>query len=88
MLTGQPLFPGDSDLDQIYHVVRFFGKSFTLTYVLSHYVYAHKGVGLISELHMKIQSLHQKKYVKAISGILDIHINLENMKFVISCFPN
>ncbi|XP_062301298.1 cyclin-dependent kinase-like 3 [Scomber scombrus] len=26
MLTGQPLFPGDSDLDQIYHVVRFFGN--------------------------------------------------------------
>uniref|UniRef100_A0A4W6BKV8 Cyclin-dependent kinase-like 2 n=1 Tax=Lates calcarifer TaxID=8187 RepID=A0A4W6BKV8_LATCA len=22
MLTGQPLFPGDSDLDQIYHIVR------------------------------------------------------------------
>uniref|UniRef100_A0A8C9ZY34 Cyclin-dependent kinase-like 2 n=1 Tax=Sander lucioperca TaxID=283035 RepID=A0A8C9ZY34_SANLU len=26
MLTGQPLFPGDSDLDQIYHIVRYFGK--------------------------------------------------------------
>ncbi|XP_076023771.1 uncharacterized protein LOC143013931 [Genypterus blacodes] len=26
MLTGQPLFPGDSDLDQIYHIVRCFGK--------------------------------------------------------------
>ncbi|XP_044197876.1 probable serine/threonine-protein kinase MARK-A isoform X1 [Thunnus albacares] len=26
MLTGQPLFPGDSDLDQIYHIVRFFGN--------------------------------------------------------------
>ncbi|XP_031170392.1 cyclin-dependent kinase-like 5 [Sander lucioperca] len=25
MLTGQPLFPGDSDLDQIYHIVRYFG---------------------------------------------------------------
>ncbi|KAK2899643.1 hypothetical protein Q8A73_012772 [Channa argus] len=25
MLTGQPLFPGDSDLDQIYHIVRCFG---------------------------------------------------------------
>ncbi|XP_061921807.1 cyclin-dependent kinase-like 2 isoform X2 [Entelurus aequoreus] len=24
MLTGQPLFPGDSDLDQIYHIVRLF----------------------------------------------------------------
>ncbi|XP_053716241.1 cyclin-dependent kinase-like 5 isoform X1 [Synchiropus splendidus] len=26
MLTGQPLFPGDSDLDQIHHIVRFFGN--------------------------------------------------------------
>ncbi|MED6290813.1 Cyclin-dependent kinase-like 2, partial [Characodon lateralis] len=26
MLTGQPLFPGDSDLDQIYHIVRCFGN--------------------------------------------------------------
>uniref|UniRef100_A0A3B5LQB3 mitogen-activated protein kinase n=1 Tax=Xiphophorus couchianus TaxID=32473 RepID=A0A3B5LQB3_9TELE len=26
MLTAQPLFPGDSDLDQIYHIVRCFGN--------------------------------------------------------------
>ncbi|XP_068444558.1 cyclin-dependent kinase-like 5 isoform X2 [Clinocottus analis] len=26
MLTGQPLFPGDSDLDQIYHILRCFGN--------------------------------------------------------------
>ncbi|XP_056156785.1 cyclin-dependent kinase-like 2 [Lampris incognitus] len=26
MLTGEPLFPGDSDLDQLYHIVRFFGN--------------------------------------------------------------
>uniref|UniRef100_A0A3B4ZY42 Cyclin-dependent kinase-like 2 n=1 Tax=Stegastes partitus TaxID=144197 RepID=A0A3B4ZY42_9TELE len=26
MLTGQPLFPGDSDLDQIYHIIRCFGN--------------------------------------------------------------
>ncbi|XP_071402161.1 cyclin-dependent kinase-like 2 [Centroberyx affinis] len=26
MLTGQPLFPGDSDLDQLYHIVRCFGN--------------------------------------------------------------
>ncbi|KAK5848124.1 hypothetical protein PBY51_005768 [Eleginops maclovinus] len=26
MLTGQPLFPGDSDMDQIYHIVRCFGN--------------------------------------------------------------
>ncbi|XP_039996622.1 serine/threonine-protein kinase ppk16-like [Xiphias gladius] len=26
MLTGQPLFPGDSDLDQIYHIVRCLGN--------------------------------------------------------------
>ncbi|XP_047241199.1 cyclin-dependent kinase-like 2 isoform X4 [Girardinichthys multiradiatus] len=27
MLTGQPLFPGDSDLDQIYHIVRCFAPA-------------------------------------------------------------
>uniref|UniRef100_A0A3Q4BAM6 mitogen-activated protein kinase n=1 Tax=Mola mola TaxID=94237 RepID=A0A3Q4BAM6_MOLML len=26
MLTGQPLFPGDSDLDQMYHIIRRFGN--------------------------------------------------------------
>uniref|UniRef100_A0A3Q3GIW2 Cyclin-dependent kinase-like 2 n=1 Tax=Labrus bergylta TaxID=56723 RepID=A0A3Q3GIW2_9LABR len=30
MLTGQPLFPGDSDLDQIFHIVRCFGKQISL----------------------------------------------------------
>ncbi|KAM3590663.1 uncharacterized protein V6R79_014055 [Siganus canaliculatus] len=28
-LTGQPLFPGDSDLDQIYHIVKCFGNLMT-----------------------------------------------------------
>ena len=27
MLTGEPLFPGDSDIDQLYHIVKVFGKS-------------------------------------------------------------
>lgn len=26
MLTGDPLFPGDSDIDQLYHIVRCLGK--------------------------------------------------------------
>ena len=26
MLTGEPLFPGDSDLDQLFHIVKCFGK--------------------------------------------------------------
>lgn len=26
MLTGEPLFPGDSDIDQLYHIVKCFGK--------------------------------------------------------------
>lgn len=26
MLTGEPLFPGDSDIDQVYHVMRCFGE--------------------------------------------------------------
>ncbi|XP_041841112.1 probable serine/threonine-protein kinase MARK-A [Melanotaenia boesemani] len=29
MLTGQPLFPGDSDLDQLYHIVKCFGNLVT-----------------------------------------------------------
>ena len=28
MLTGDPLFPGDSDIDQLYHIIRCFGKLF------------------------------------------------------------
>lgn len=27
MLTGQPLFPGETDLDQIYQIVRCIGKN-------------------------------------------------------------
>ena len=27
MLTGEPLFPGDSDIDQLYHITRCFGKN-------------------------------------------------------------
>lgn len=26
MLTGEPLFPGDSDIDQLYHIIKCFGK--------------------------------------------------------------
>lgn len=26
MLTGEPLFPGDSDIDQLYHIIRKMGK--------------------------------------------------------------
>lgn len=26
MLTGEPLFPGDSDIDQLYHIVKCQGK--------------------------------------------------------------
>lgn len=27
LLTGEPLFPGESDLDQLYHVIKCFGES-------------------------------------------------------------
>ena len=30
MLTGEPLFPGDSDIDQLYHIVKTFGMYFHL----------------------------------------------------------
>ena len=26
MLTGEPLFPGDSDIDQLYHIITKIGK--------------------------------------------------------------
>lgn len=26
MLTGEPLFPGDSDIDQLYHITKCLGK--------------------------------------------------------------
>ena len=26
MLTGEPLFPGDSDIDQLYHIITKVGK--------------------------------------------------------------
>ena len=29
MLTGEPLFPGDSDIDQLYHIVKCFGQCST-----------------------------------------------------------
>ena len=32
MLTGDPLFPGDSDIDQIYHIVKVFGKYVFFTF--------------------------------------------------------
>lgn len=28
MLTGEPLFPGDSDIDQLYHIISKIGKAF------------------------------------------------------------
>lgn len=27
MLTGEPLFPGDSDIDQLYHITKCLGKN-------------------------------------------------------------
>lgn len=44
MLTGEPLFPGDSDIDQLYHIVKCFGKLWKILssrsiYKLSHHQY-------------------------------------------------
>ena len=30
MLTGEPLFPGDSDIDQLYHIITKIGKEIIL----------------------------------------------------------
>ena len=34
MLTGEPLFPGDSDIDQLYHIIKCFGKVASMIYKL------------------------------------------------------
>ncbi len=34
MLTGEPLFPGDSDIDQLYHIIKCFGNV-TIIVILS-----------------------------------------------------
>ena len=36
MLTAEPLFPGDSDIDQLYLITKCFGKIFTPTTI---YIY-------------------------------------------------
>lgn len=35
MLTGDPLFPGDSDIDQLFHIVRHLGKELPLVYCIT-----------------------------------------------------
>ena len=34
MLTGDPIFPGDSDIDQIYHITKCFGDSLLIQSVI------------------------------------------------------
>jgi len=36
MLTGDPLFPGDSDIDQLFHIVKCFGKFLSVQLLLYH----------------------------------------------------
>ena len=31
LLTGEPLFPGESDIDQLYHIIKCFGESKSIT---------------------------------------------------------
>jgi serine/threonine protein kinase len=39
MLTGEPLFPGDSDIDQLYHIIKCFGKVFLFVYMPTSFLY-------------------------------------------------
>ena len=34
MLTGDPIFPGDSDIDQIYHITKCFGTELMVLSIL------------------------------------------------------
>lgn len=46
MLMGEPLFPGDSDIDQLYHIMMCLGKIIPLHFKFSRlfpYVFAHTG---------------------------------------------
>ena len=38
MLTGEPLFPGDSDIDQLFHITKCLGKAFAFHTVLLRYI--------------------------------------------------
>uniref|UniRef100_A0A3Q1FRV4 Cyclin-dependent kinase-like 2 n=1 Tax=Acanthochromis polyacanthus TaxID=80966 RepID=A0A3Q1FRV4_9TELE len=58
MLTGQPLFPGDSDLDQIYHIIRCFGNLTTHHKELFYRNPVFSGVTL-PECSVRVQ-LHQR----------------------------
>lgn len=44
MLTGEPLFPGDSDIDQLYHIVKCFGKCDEMTVVKGSYIHVNQSI--------------------------------------------
>ena len=44
MLTGEPLFPGDSDIDQLYHIISKIGKASFITCTFSYCSYVVQAV--------------------------------------------
>ena len=52
MLTGEPLFPGDSDIDQLYHIVKCFGeyKYTTVNWFISIAILHVDGLNIFTEL--------------------------------------
>ena len=38
MLTGEPLFPGDSDIDQLFHITKCLGEALAFHAVLLEYI--------------------------------------------------
>ncbi|GLD68097.1 cyclin-dependent kinase-like 3 [Lates japonicus] len=69
MLTGQPLFPGDSDLDQIYHIIRCFGNLTTHHQELFYRNPVFSGVKL-PECHSQIPL--QQRFPTVTSTALDL----------------
>lgn len=45
LLTGEPLFPGESDIDQLYHIIKCFGESKSITQTRSFSVTGHENKG-------------------------------------------
>ena len=54
MLTGDPIFPGDSDIDQIYHITKCFGDSLQFIDPKCHRYLTHMTAGLLCPRHKEL----------------------------------
>ena len=54
MLTGDPIFPGDSDIDQIYHITKCFGDSEQFIDPKCHRYLTHMTAGFLCPRHKEL----------------------------------